>query len=72
MSSLLALANSSEFEVSPLHLAFQILNFLIVVAYIYFLIAAIIAVLQKGRGSEIPLWIIAIFLVPLIGIRSLS
>ena len=61
------IAQHLDFSISPRFIAFQILNILTVAAYFYLLVISVVTVVRKGYGTEIPLWILTIFLVPVVG-----
>ncbi|MBK1833186.1 hypothetical protein [Roseibacillus ishigakijimensis] len=50
----------------PFFLA-QVLNVLIIVFWVWSTIAAVRRVLCEGEGSEVPLWMLVIFLCPILG-----
>ena len=61
------IAQTSEFGVNSTFFIFQTINFLIVAAYFCLLAIAVVTVVRKGNGAEVPLWILTAFLVPIIG-----
>ena len=54
---------TQEFGVTPMMLAFQIINLLILLLPF---ILAVRAILVRGKGLEIPVWIFFCFIIPVI------
>ena len=65
---LIAAATQSEsFGISGGLFIAQILNLVIVIAYIWLVCKAIARASKSGEGVEVPLWVFAIVLLPIFG-----
>jgi len=62
-----AQTQSQSFGINGGFLVAQILNLLILIAYIWLVCKAIVRASKKGEGIEVPFWIFAIVLLPIFG-----
>jgi hypothetical protein len=63
----LAEAHSESFSISGGLFIAQILNLIVLIAYIWLVCKAIARACKVGKGVEVPIWIFAIVLLPIIG-----
>ena len=62
-----AQTQSESFGISGGLFFAQILNLIILIAYIWLVCKAIARASKSGEGVEVPLWIFAIVLLPILG-----
>jgi hypothetical protein len=58
---------NSDWGINPALFAIQILNLVIIVLWIWATWKMISFVCKKGKGAEVPLWVLVIVLLPIIG-----
>lgn len=64
---LTAQIQSESFSINEALLLAQIINLIVIVAYIWLVCKAIARAIKSGEGAEVPLWIFAIVLLPIFG-----
>ena len=67
MNHTLILNSQSSWNIHPSLFIAQILNFIIAVVWIWASFKMISFVCKKGQGSEVPLWVLIIVLLPIVG-----
>lgn len=59
---------TNEYSISWLPLIAQVMNFSLIIIYILILVLAVLRVARKGKGIEVPIWIIVIAVIPVLGV----
>ena len=67
---ILAQSHSESFGISGGLFIAQLLNLIVLIAYIWLVSKAIARASKMGKGVEVPIWIFAIVLLPILGAVS--
>jgi hypothetical protein len=67
---ILAQSHSESFGISGGLFIAQILNLIVLIAYVWLVCKAIARASKMGNGVEVPIWIFAIILLPIFGAVS--
>lgn len=62
------LLSAPEFGISWFTFVVQVMNFSLIIAYLLTLVYAVLRVAKRGKGVEVPIWIIVIAVIPLLGV----